>query len=137
MDLAGAHQVIEATQYLFHRRDVVAHVRPEQVNVIGVQAFEAFFDGAHHVLAVVAELDRAFIAGLGAQAVLGGDHQVVALGGDKFTQQLFSLAELVTVGGIEEIAACFEVAVEYLLGFIALGAMPPARTEIAGAQGQF
>ena len=60
VDLAGAHQDIEAAQYLFHRRDVVAHVRPERVDVIGVQAFEAFFDRPHHVLAVVAEFCNLF-----------------------------------------------------------------------------
>ena len=62
---------------------------------------------------------------------------MVAIGGDKFAHQLLRLADLVTVGGIDEIAARLCVGIEHFAGFAAFGAVAPASTEIAGAQCQF
>ncbi|MNI25034.1 hypothetical protein D3C73_786720 [compost metagenome] len=71
------------------------------------------------------------------QGVLGGNDQPVALRGNEFAEHGFRLAALIAIGGVDEVAAGLQVTVKNAGGFIALGAMPPAGSKIAGTQRQF
>ncbi|MNF94496.1 hypothetical protein D3C84_772080 [compost metagenome] len=136
MNLAGTDQVVEAAQDLFHGGDAVAHVGPEQVDVIGLQSFQALFDGAHHVLAAVAGVGNTGRR-CSPKGVFGGDDQAIPFRLDEFAEHGLGLSALVAIGGIDEVAAGFQVTIKNAPGFVTLGTMAPAGTEIAGAQGQF
>jgi hypothetical protein len=49
-------------------------------------------------------------------------------------EDLLGFPELVGIGCIEEVAAGSLVRIEHAPGFIGLGAVPPARTEVARAK---
>ena len=80
---------------------------------------------------------REILGGGGSQGIFCGDNEIIAIGRDKITEQFLGLAELVAVGGVDEVAAGFDVTIEDFFRFRALGAMSPARAEVAGAQRQF
>ena len=67
---ALADEVVEPTHDLFHGRESVPDVDPVQVDVAGLQALEAGFDGVDHAFAVVPGSIRV-LAGNGV-TVLGG-----------------------------------------------------------------
>ncbi|MDT4859266.1 hypothetical protein FQZ97_937680 [compost metagenome] len=136
VDLAGADQVVEAAKDFLHRRHAVGDVRPEDVDMVGLQPLQAFLDRTDHVLAAVAGARDSRVR-RGTEGVLGGEYQVVALPADELAQQHLSLAALVAVGGVNEVATGFEVAIEDLLRLVALGPVAPAGAEVAGAQCQF
>ncbi|MNF85607.1 hypothetical protein D3C84_680090 [compost metagenome] len=136
MNLAGTDQIIEATQDLFHGRDAVAHVRPEQVDMLGLQPFQAFFDGAHHVLAAVASVGNAGRR-CSPEGVFGGDDQAIPFCGNEFAEHGLGLPALIAIGGIDEIATGFQITIKNPSGFVTLGAMAPTGTEITRAQRQF
>ncbi|MDQ0408564.1 hypothetical protein J2S50_007113 [Streptomyces sp. DSM 40167] len=71
-------------------------VHPEQVDVVGVQAFQAGLRRGDHVLAAVAGLGDVRLPG-GAEGELGGQDEVVAVGGDQLSGQFLRLLELVAV----------------------------------------
>jgi hypothetical protein len=71
-----------------------------------------------------------------AKRVLGGHHKVIAVRSDELADQHLGLSALIAIGGIDEVATGFDVAVEDFFRFLALGAVPPARTKIASAQRQ-
>jgi hypothetical protein len=104
--------------------------------VVGLEPCQAFFHGANHVLAVVAGVGNAR-GRRSSQGVFGGDDQAITLRGDELAEHGFRLATLITVGGVDEIAAGLQVAIKYALGFIAFGAMAPTRTKVTRAQRQF
>ncbi len=135
-DLARTHQVVEATEDFFHGGQAVADMCPEQVDLFGVQALQAFLDRADHVLAVVAGMGNPRVRG-GAHGVFGRHHQAIAFGGDELADHHLGLSGLIAVGGVDEVAAGLQVTVEDPLCLFALGAMTPAGTEVAGAQRQF
>jgi len=68
-----------------------------------------------------------------AKRVLGGHHKVIAVRGDELADQHLGLSALIAIGGIDEVATGFDVAVEDFFRFPVLGAVPPARTKVASA----
>ncbi|MNX41953.1 hypothetical protein D3C86_723670 [compost metagenome] len=136
MDLAGAYQIVETAQDFFHRRHAIAHVRPEQIDVIGFQSLQALFDGANHVLSAVTRVGNAGGRGR-AQCVFCGDDQTIALGSNEFAEHGFGLTALITVGGVDEVTASLQVTVENGFGFVTFRTMAPTGAEVAGAQCQF
>ena len=132
VNLAGAHQIVEGAQDFLHRRHAVGEVRPVKIDAIRLQPFETSFDGAHHVLAAVAGA-RDAIGGRRSQRILGGENKIIAIRGDEVADYFFGLTELIAVCRIDEVAAGFDVAVKNFFCFASLGAVTPARAEVAGA----
>ena len=127
MNLAGTDQIVEAAQDLFHGRDAVAHMGPEQVDMLGLQPFKALFDGAHHVLAAVASVGNAGRR-CRPEGVFGGDDQAIPFRVDEFAKHGLGLPALVTISGIDEVATGLQVAIKNAPGFVTLGAMAPTGT---------
>ena len=98
-----------------------------------MQPLQAGLQGADHRLAVIAGL-RQTPVWAGAQGVLGGEDQVLPRGVDKLAEERLGFAELVGVGGIQEIAAGLQIAIEHPSRFCGISAMPPLRPDHAGAQ---
>ena len=80
--LAGPGEVVEPAHHLFDGGGEVPGVNPQQINVVGVEALQAGFHAAHHVLARVAR--SVGISAAHRQGVLGGnDPSVPAIAGDR------------------------------------------------------
>ena len=73
--------------------------------------------------------------GAGAEAVLGGDDEVVAVGGEEVAEHPFRVAVAVHVGGVDEGAAGLGEAVEDDASLGLLGATAPGGAEVPGAEG--
>ncbi|MCY1542812.1 hypothetical protein D9M68_785810 [compost metagenome] len=135
MDLARTDQVIETTEDFVHRCHAVGDMGPEQVEMVGLEALQAFLDGTNHVLAVITGIGNAG-SGRSAKRVFACDHEIIALRSDEIAQQHFRLASLVTICSIEEVATGLDVAIENLLRFVTLRAVAPAGAEVARTQCQ-
>jgi len=110
-------------------------VEPEDIHVVGLQAFEGAFERLDHILAVVA--GGVGVAVLPVLGVFGGEDEGVAFVGDEFAEEGFGLAFGVVVGGVEEVAAGVEVGVEDLAAF-GFGCAPgDGFAEGHGAQAEF
>jgi len=90
----------------------------------------------NHIFAAVAGA-RDAIGWRRSQRRLGGENEIIAIRRDKVTDQFLGLAELIGVGGIDKVAAGFNVAIENFFCCRAFGSMSPARAEVAGAKRQF
>ncbi|SKX85499.1 Uncharacterised protein [Mycobacteroides abscessus subsp. abscessus] len=132
-DLAFAREVVESAQQFFHRRDTVGVVRPEQVDVVGLQPSQALLHRTDHCLATVAghEDSGRRVCPLGE---LGGEHELVASTLQQPAEDLLGLAELIAVGGVEEVAARVGIGIENLRRRVRRRTMTPAGTEVAGTE---
>ena len=106
----------------------------EQVDVIGIEPLQASLNRSQHAFAVIA-------AGIGIvrlhrQGVFGGDHQPIAAPGGEFPHETFGAALGIAVGGIDKVAAAFDINVKQTAGFGQFGAPAPVGTEGHGAQRQ-
>ena len=133
-DLARPDEVVEGADDLLHRRHAVPHVQPEQVQVVGAEPLQAGLDRPDQVLAVVAA--GVGVVGPGAQAVLGGQHEVVAVGGHQLPDDPLAGPVGVVVGGVDEVAAGLGVGVEHLEALVAAGPPAPVGAEGHGPEGQ-
>src|SRR5215467_3293707 len=79
------------------------------------------------------------VSGIGAEAELGGEHDAVAKLAlrDEFSEHLFAFATGIPVGGVDEIAPGFEVAVEERTRNIFFGAPPPLRSKSHRAKAEW
>ena len=109
-------------------------VGPEQVDAVGVEAFQARFHRRHHGLAAIAG-HQAVGIGHGAIGVLGGQQEILAPALQQRAQQFLGLAELVDVCRVDEVAASVGVGVEDGGTGVGIGAMAPAGTKIGRAEG--
>ena len=115
--LAGAHQVVERAHRLVDRRELVPGVHPVEVDVVGLQAAQRLLARGDDVLARGAAGVR--IAGVKVREELrGNDHAVAtrAIVGDEVADDLLRVAAGVAVGGVDEVAAQFQVAGDDRLG---------------------
>ncbi|MNI38131.1 hypothetical protein D3C73_922610 [compost metagenome] len=106
----------------------------QQVDIIGVQASQAFFHRTHHAFTVVAA--RVWIIGLHGERVFGGDHQTVAASGGEFSNKSFGTAFGIAVGGINKIAATFYINVKQPTSFRLFCAPAPIGAKGHGAERQ-
>ncbi len=138
--LAGADQVVEGAHHLFRRRHLIPGMQQVKIDVVGAEALERALHRAQHVLALVAAAVRIGPAAGGGivESELGGDDHAVARGGlaDELAEHALAVAAGVAVGGVEEIAAGFEVAVENRPRLFFFRTPAPVSAEGHGAQGQ-
>ena len=80
----------------------VVMVEEQDVDAVGAQPFQARLDCAAHMAAIRAARIDIFPGGVEA---FGRDDQVVAVPADQLAEDLFGLAGVVLVGGIDEIDA--------------------------------
>src|SRR4029453_15300623 len=91
-------------------------------------------DGLNHRLSPFAGgLQTAL--GTVAKRKLCRENNVVALVSDEFSHHPFSLAKLILIRSVHEVAAGLTIAPIYPLRFLALGAITPPFSEIARSQG--
>ncbi|XXU73150.1 hypothetical protein WMF41_41725 [Sorangium sp. So ce1151] len=101
-DLPGADEVVEAARDLVDGGHAVVHVDEIKVDAVGREAFQAALDRLDHGLAGVAEPGQGRVR-RGAEGVLRGDDEVVAVPCDDLADQRLGLAELVALGGVDEV----------------------------------
>ncbi|MBZ0172836.1 MAG: hypothetical protein K8E66_10680, partial [Phycisphaerales bacterium] len=136
-DLAGADEVVDGAHEFVDGAVLIPEVRPEQVDVVGLEAAEGFIDRGDHALAPAAAgvgVAREHVAG-----ALGGDDESVAPGGvaaDVVADDFFGVALGVDVGGVEEVAAAIEIGVDDFLGGLDIGAPAPVEAEGHGAEAE-
>ncbi|MNC84170.1 hypothetical protein D3C75_1385600 [compost metagenome] len=63
-------------------------MRPEQIDVVSLQAFEALFDGANHVLAIIAGVGNTRCR-CRPEGVFGGDYQAIPIRRDELAEHGF------------------------------------------------
>lgn len=134
--LAGASQIVKRAHNLLQRGHVVGEMRPQQIDTIGFQAFQAGLHRRNHVFTAVAGMRNTCLRRC-TQRVFGGDDEAIAIGGDKFPHHLLRLAKLIGISRVNEIAAGINVTIEYLPGLFFFRAVTPAGAKGAGAQSQF
>jgi hypothetical protein len=132
-DLAGPHQVVEAAHDLLDRRHAVGVVHPIEVDAVGPQPPQAGLEGGDHGLAAVAGDQD---AGIRRRALgeLGGENEGVAPAFQESPKQLLRLAELIAVGGVDEVATGLGIGVQNAVRLVGVGAVPPSRAEHPGPQ---
>ncbi len=104
-DFALLDEGIESTKGLFDGGDGVVAVDLVEVDVVGLEAAQAGFDGVHDVASRSADI---VAADAGAAIDLGGDDDVFARDGEIFeglADADFGLALGVDVGGVDEVDA--------------------------------
>ncbi len=120
--LAGAHRVVERAQQLFFGRAQVLHVDLIQIDAVGAEALEAVVDGACDAHA---RGSGAVGPGRHAEASLGRDDHLLARAarGEPLAEDALGQAVLaVDIGGIDEVDAGRERAIEHTEAFLAVGA---------------
>ena len=121
--LAGPNEVVERGHRLLDGGVHVPDVQPVQVDVVGLQAPQRVLAGVDQRLA--ARAAAVGIARIEVAAELGRDHQAIAAGGvapDVVADDLLGVALGVEVGGVDEVAAEVDEAVDDLLGLLHAGA---------------
>ena len=129
-DLAGAHEVVERAHRLLDRRVLVPGVHPVEVDVVGLQPAQRLLAAGRERLAAGAAAVR--IAREEVARELGGDDDAVAparVAADVVADDLLGVAVGVDVGGVDEVAAALEEAVEDGLGVLDAGAPAPVLAE--------
>ena len=115
-DFALLDEGVEGAEGFFDGGDGVVAVDLVEVDVVGLEAAEAGFDGVHDVAAGGADV---VAAGAGAAEDLGGDDDFVAGDVEVFeglAEGLFALALGVDVGGVEEVDAGVDGGLDELVG---------------------
>lgn len=95
---------------LFGGRDAIGHMRPTEVDPVGLEPPQACLDGRDHGFATIAGDEDAGI-GIGSEGELRRQHEVVAPSGHQIPQDLFGLTKLIAVGCVDEVTARVRVGV--------------------------
>ena len=110
--LALAHQVVQRSQYFFHRQAGIEQVREVELQAVRSQPAQAALDLQH-------DMPACHAAGVGAcpdrRPKLAGDDDFVADAGDQPAQDLFRLPSVVDVRRVEEVDADVAAALEHVL----------------------
>ena len=131
-DLASADEVVEAREDLSDGSGPVGEVRHEDVDVVGVQPAQALLQGSDHGLAAVAGSSRAW-PDLPGAAVLGDDHELVALPAEQSAEDGLRFPALIDVRDVERRAPGGDVPLEDLTRSLQAGA-GVGRPEVRRAQ---
>ena len=99
------------------------------------KSFQTGLKRLHHVFAVVA--GGVGVAGARLERVFGGDHEMLAVGGDEFADKAFAGAVGVAIGRVDEVAAGRGIGIEHLLADFFRRAPAPVFAESHRSQGQF
>src|SRR5690606_1987841 len=135
--LAGTHQVIEGAEGFLDGGVAIPEVHPVQVDVVRLQAAQGFLAGPEDILA--ARAAGVGVAGAHVGEKLGGDHHLVALyrvAADMVADDFLRVSPTVAVGGVDEVAAQFPVAVHHPIAFPGANADAPVLAEGHGAEAQ-
>src|SRR5690606_19100005 len=135
--LAGPHLVIEGAEGCLDGRVALPEVHPVQVDVVRLQAAQGFLAGPEDILA--ARAAGVGVAGAHVGEKLGGDHHLVALyrvAADMVADDFLRVSSTVAVGGVDEVAAQFPVAVHHPIAFPGANADAPVLAEGHGAEAQ-
>jgi hypothetical protein len=117
LDLARPHEPVERLERRLQRHAGIGRVHLVQVDLVDAEAAQARVAGGADAIGV-----EALPAGVGdREADLGREHHVVAVAGEPRREGLLREAVVVGVGGVEEVAARVEVAVEHPMRFLARG----------------
>ena len=138
-NLACTHEHVERVHRLVDRRVRVEEVHPQQVDVVGAKPPQRILDLVHDGLASRAA--AVGIAHVHAAAELGGDHQAIteALarpGRKPLAEDRLAVALGVDVGGVDEVPAPPDVALELGDRLLRSGAEAPFGAEGHGAQAE-
>src|ERR1700675_5173537 len=107
-DLALLDQFRQGANRLFDRRIRIDAVLVVEVDVLDAQPLQTSFAGLFHVVGLAAYAADVGIAGIADNSELCGQHEFVALALDRASDEFFILVWSVDVGGIEEVDAEFE-----------------------------
>jgi len=109
-------ECIQGAESFFHRRDRVVGVDLIEVDVVGLQAAEASFDGVHDMPARRAHI---VTAGADSSEDFGGDDDVFARDLqilERLTKHRFALAFRVDIRSIEEVDAGLKAGFDEFVG---------------------
>ena len=130
--LALANQIIQPSHDFFDRRNLVPHVDPIEIDVIGLQPLQARFYRLHHILALVTS--RVRICARSRHGVFRGQDHALAMVLHKLAEKRFARPVGVKVRGVDEIAPGLAESIVYLPRFV-LGRTPtPVIAEGHGAE---
>ena len=107
---------------------------PQQVQVVGPQPPQAGLDRRPQVLARVPGGVR--VAGAHGQGVLRSDHEPVAVVAEEAAHDLLGLPLVVSVGGVDEVAAGLGEPFQDAVGFLLVGPKAPGVPEAHRAKAQ-
>ena len=109
--LAGPYQLADGARDVLDRHVGVDPVLVEEVDRVGAQAAQGGVGDAPDLLGSAVESDG--LAVLDAPAELGGDHDLVADRGERFTDEFLVDVGAVDLGGVEERDAAFDGAADH------------------------
>ena len=114
LDLAGLDEFLDGAGHVFDGHVGIDAMLIEKVDGVDLEALERAFDGLLDVggLAIQARGAWAMIGTAEIETELGGDHDFVAIGSERFADELFVEERAVDFGGVEEGDAAVEGGVE-------------------------
>jgi hypothetical protein len=130
--LAYANQIIQRSHDFFDWRHLIPDVDPVEIDVVGLQSFEARFHCLHHVLALIA--GRVLVRTRNGIGVFRGHHHALAVALHKLAEEGFARPVRVHVRGVDEIAPGLAESVVHLSCLILCGTPAPLLTEGHGAE---
>lgn len=117
-NFAFADELVEGVEGFFDRGHGVEGVELEEVDVVGLEAFEGAFNGIDEVIAARTDLVGAVAKGEGG---FGADKALVAASTEGVAEDFFGSSAGVDVGGVEHCEAVFEADVNKTGGFLDVG----------------
>ena len=122
-------EIVERGDHFVDWRDGIPGVEPIKVDIVSLQAAERSFEGTIDIFAAIAA--GIWISRLGVERELGGEDGAIAelLVGDEIPDQLLAVAAGIAIGGIDEISAEVDVAIENGVCHRLLRTPAPFRTE--------
>ncbi len=132
--LAEPDLIVERAHGLLDRGRRVAHVEPEQIDVLGAEATEALLQRPHEALPVITA--RIGVSPVDGERVLRRDHPALALLLGELAHERLARAVGVVVRGVDEIAACVVVAVKDPPALVRIGPPAPVGAEGHRAESQ-
>src|SRR6266436_8945283 len=130
--LALANQIVQSAHDFFDWRNLVPHVDPVQVDVVGLQSLETRFHCLHHTFAVIA--GRVRIYTLRSHGVFASHYHTLAMAFHELAEKRFARSICVKVGGVDEISASLAEGVVHLARLILSRTPAPFIAEGHGAK---
>src|SRR5208282_2881623 len=115
-DFSLAYQLSHRTDGFLDRHLLVYAMLVVEIDVVDAEALQRRIAGGAHVLGTA--VDRALAVGQDLVGELGRDDDAVAIFLERFADQLFVMPDTVNVGGVEEVDAELDCALERRGGFV-------------------